>query len=209
MKNADEFWDNVDIRGEEECWIWQSYVDKRSGYGQATWLGKKHNAHRIAYITAYNCIIPDDIQVCHSCDNRVCCNPNHLWLGTSKENTWDKMSKGRHGNTSIVINWSIVHYIRSKYANSIMSTRDLSREIGITDHAISLIIRNKSWHDPNYIPSIPDPSSRARCAKINWDIAREIRTLYSNGMKYIDIANRFNISRDIVEGVVRNLTWKE
>lgn len=76
----------------EGCWMWVAYKD-RKGYGK---FGHKKGtlAHRFSYIL-HNGKIPKGMQVCHSCDNPSCVNPNHLWVGTNRDNQMDCISKGR------------------------------------------------------------------------------------------------------------------
>jgi len=65
------------------------------GYGKLNWCGRRDLlAHRVAFELAYG-VIPWDMSVCHDCDNPVCCNPEHLWMGTAADNSLDMLAKGR------------------------------------------------------------------------------------------------------------------
>lgn len=96
---TDRFWEKVDKRGPDDCWLWTASCDKK-GYGAFT-LPDGHIgiAHRFSYELHYGPIPEGEgyhgTCVLHECDNPPCCNPKHLFLGTAKDNAIDMWEKGR------------------------------------------------------------------------------------------------------------------
>ena len=89
------FWSKVDISNNiDDCWEWRASFGFRD-YGKIR-IGPTYvAAHRVAYYIT-NGAFNESLNVCHSCDNPKCCNPNHLFLGTQSDNNFDKIQKGRH-----------------------------------------------------------------------------------------------------------------
>lgn len=82
----------VDANG---CWLWQGNKAV-NGYGQTNYRDKTRIIHRVMFgLVKGPHPVPADRDVCHSCDVKVCCNPNHLWLGTRQDNHADMFAKGR------------------------------------------------------------------------------------------------------------------
>lgn len=77
-----------------KCWEWNGHLNSR-GYGLFRLKGKDVFAHRVSYLFEYG-ELPDDMFVCHKCDNPKCIRPDHLFLGTQKDNMADCRSKGRN-----------------------------------------------------------------------------------------------------------------
>lgn len=81
------------INPENGCWEWHRGLIY--GYGQYTHNYKNYRAHRFSWLL-FNGPLPDNFYVCHTCDNRKCVNPQHLWLGNAKDNYLDCKEKNRH-----------------------------------------------------------------------------------------------------------------
>lgn len=75
------------------CHIWQAST-KPNGYGQLTFRMRRVMAHRVAWIARHGPIRPG-LEVCHRCDERRCCNPDHLYLGSHAENMAEMKTKRR------------------------------------------------------------------------------------------------------------------
>lgn len=85
------------IQFTETCWIWDT--QQKHGYGQLRAFGKLYRAHRFSYELHFG-PIPEGLFVCHKCDNPPCVNPDHLFLGTAKDNIQDMIAKGRRPDIS-------------------------------------------------------------------------------------------------------------
>ena len=91
---SEKLWSRVDIQGSDDCWEWR-HSKAREGYGRIKHgRTQEFRAHRVSW-ELVNGPIPDGLVVCHKCDNPPCCNPNHLFLGTRRDNHRDMLVKGR------------------------------------------------------------------------------------------------------------------
>jgi hypothetical protein len=164
------FWSKVDRSNPEGCWEWKGRLNE-FGYGQFYHEGTCKHAHRISYLLTYK-ELPDNLFVCHKCDNPPCVNPAHLWLGTPKGNTQDSINKGRNtlvknrgtGGRAVVngnipesrlyssytnfakkLNPSKVRTIRYLYSTKQYTYKDIAKIYEVTPSAIAGVIRQKTW----------------------------------------------------------------
>jgi len=135
---------------QEGCWDWKGCIH-RSGYAPMLFLnpGQQKNAHIVSWIL-HNGEVPKGLWVLHKCDNRKCTNPEHLFLGTAKDNTDDKDRKNRgnhaHGesHTHAILTVEKVKEIRKKLSMGITMKR-LSEEYNISSGALYAIKKNTTW----------------------------------------------------------------
>jgi len=148
-RRRQSFWTRVDVRRVDECWPWLSNVDMY-GYGKAYDPDRKATvrAHRQAWVEAEG-EIPHGLCVCHRCDNRTCCNPNHLFLGTNEENSFDRHEKQRdargEGHGMARLTEPQVLEIRRLYASGRWTLEKLGQRFGVDTSNIWLIVNRKKW----------------------------------------------------------------
>lgn len=148
----ERFWEKVDKKGEDECWIWKGATNMKGdrGYGVINIDGKMALSHRVSW-SILNGNIPEDKCVLHRCDNPKCVNPYHLWIGTAKDNGIDCSNKGRKpsfagelcGNS--ILTWVEVNGIREEYKNGNTTQLSLARKYGISKSEIYSILKNERW----------------------------------------------------------------
>jgi hypothetical protein len=152
-KNTPEnFWDQVEPV-DSGCYEWTGKMEK-SGYGRVSWYGKKRLAHRVAmFLSSRLADLDTKLLVLHRCDNRKCCNPRHLFLGTHSDNTCDAVSKGRQfmpdnrgarsGNAKLTL--AQADEIRTKYAHGYGSQHKIAAEYGVSQMVISKVVRGVTY----------------------------------------------------------------
>lgn len=151
-KDVKRFWSKVAISPDfTKCWEWQRPTV--GGYGIIAIGGRKGRmiyAHRFSYEIAHG-EIPNEMKVLHECDNPICVNPAHLFLGTQADNMRDMNRKGRHAdvkgekNRFHKLTAEQVRYVRNRFATGAATRKELAVEMGVTTFAIQCIINRKTW----------------------------------------------------------------
>lgn len=146
------FWMRVNKKGpfhkalRSRCWEWVGYLN--SGLPALKVKGQMTVAARFCYQLHFG-EISDGLLVCHHCDNPLCMNPAHLFLGSPADNMRDKVSKHRQTKGEAVNTAKLrapqVLEIRKLYAEGRYSQVELALHYGVTQASISAIILRKNW----------------------------------------------------------------
>jgi hypothetical protein len=148
---SERFWGKVFKT--ETCWIWMACC-LPTGYGKFGIGSKKDGsrgtigAHRMAWMLEYG-EIPDGMWVLHRCDHPWCVRPNHLWLGTVKDNMRDASEKGRvriphyRGEKNHKAKLTVADVITIRKSSA--RTSKLVRAFGISDVQVNNIRSRRSW----------------------------------------------------------------
>ena len=139
------FFKYVDRSG--ECWVWTGWRTCK-GYGSIRLNGKNAAAHRVSW-EIHNGPIPGGLFVLHHCDNPPCVRPEHLFVGTAKDNTHDMIGKSRHAHGerhhARKLNPESVRAIRARYAVGGVSMASLAAEYGVWLLSIQNVIHGRTW----------------------------------------------------------------
>lgn len=139
LHDTELFWSHV-VRNEspEECWAWSGTI--RDGYGRTYYRGRSESASRVSWLI-HQGPIPDGLFVLHSCDNRPCTNPKHLFLGTNDDNMADMGRKGRNGR-KLTMEQAV--QIKARLRAGQLQT-EIAKEFGVTKSCIQAISSGRLW----------------------------------------------------------------
>lgn len=150
QKDIDRFCSKL-IKTSTDCWEYSGAKDA-DGYGMFWFQGKTKGAHQFSARYLGNMILQPGNHVCHSCDNPPCCNPNHLFVGSSQMNTADRQAKGRTVKGSqvgtSVYSEDIIKKIKDAYKTRTHYRgiiKDLSQEFNVSYGVVWTCCRNQGW----------------------------------------------------------------
>lgn len=147
-----------------ECWEWQGST--RRGYGRlivgsrSDGTRRSESAHRLSYLISIGSI-PDGMEVCHKCDNPLCINPAHLFVGTKKENAADRDRKGRNivftgeEQPRAKLTKKAVQDARWERAFRGTSFQKLANKYGVTKKTMQNAVKGITWRCVLYMPEPP------------------------------------------------------
>jgi hypothetical protein len=197
---AERLWAKVDKNGPTPahcpelgpCWVWIGKT-KSHGYGQIRYQEKGIGTHRVAWSLTHGSI-PDGLFVCHKCDNPPCCNPSHLFLGTTTENQQDASRKGRNGmQRHPDRHWTKLH----------------------PGLAAELTGGEKHWmhgrSDLSPAKRYPERLVRGEAvctAKLTADQVLAIRQRAAEGASFYRLSKEWNLHRSTVRSIVNRSSWR-
>lgn len=153
------FWEGVNILDPEDCWEWKRGVNHKTEIGKygVMWAnGYKHKCHRFALSLKLGRPIKDGMLACHTCDNPTCCNPDHLYEGTHKDNWRDCFERGRvnkekgEDRYNAVLTPEKVRFIRDNFSSNRgcdgkLTGVALAKQFGVGPTMISSIVKRHRW----------------------------------------------------------------
>lgn len=139
QKDIERFWNRVDVRGPDECWL----VRSKSSYSYGAFRvdGKSVRGNRFAWLITHG--DPGTQHVLHECDNPRCVNPRHLFLGTQSENMRDMARKKRH--PVFRLDAERAREIRALFAAGGVTKAELARRFKVEWMSIHKVVRGESW----------------------------------------------------------------
>ena len=169
------FWSKVDECGPDECWEFAAVGT--DGYGKFWYRGRSVHASRMSYELTHE-PVPDDMCVCHKCDNPRCVNPSHLFLGSNRDNSQDMLSKNRAaiGNE---------HWTRKRPEK----------------------VRRGDQHVSRTNPECLRRGSRHPNSKLNEDAVKAIRQRAESGETLTSLAREFGVTPTTTCSIVKRKTW--
>lgn len=206
--SEERFWRRVNKNTDSGCWEWSGSLTKK-GYGFFKVNKENVPTHRFSWALHFG-EIPDGLYVCHTCDNRKCCNPERLFLGTQFDNMQDMVRKGRNANVKgdknprATLTESNVIEIRNMW-DSGSSIKDLSFMFSSPKTTINNIVSGNTW---KHLPLCKRKPSNRGSSLSELDVL-EMRRLYSFGISSTLIGKMFRLTQQQAWKVVNYWSWKE
>jgi len=200
------FWKNVKIDDLLGCWLWTG-AKINSGYGTVKIDGKRYLVHRYSWELAKG-EIPDEMYICHTCDVKLCVQPDHLFLGNQKDNMSDASAKGRlpKGEQHYISKLTPAILLEcGKLVKQGVTYRELAQKYGASPSAINNALLGRSWKHLEF----KGYTKARKHAKLTEDEVRRIRKIRKTGLSYKKIGNIFGVNHGTIFHIIKRNTWKE
>jgi hypothetical protein len=190
------------------CWRWMGSFSMN--YGCISVRCKPWMAHRYSYYLHNGCInVPSDKHICHKCDNKECSNPEHLYLGTAKDNAkdvWDRGLKTKKPPKEKQCNISPCYECVKHHKKCVMNGDKCQYCI---DNNTECVIKEYTPTSGCFTSETASGENNGR-AKLTWDDVNIIRQRHKAGLKYGELkkmAEEYEISYIAIQKIVANKTW--
>lgn len=182
---------------ESGCWIWSGSVGGQQGYGRISLIingvTKYRYVHRHMYELTYGAIA-EGACVCHKCDVPLCCNPNHLFVGTQYDNMQDKVKKGRQLKGSTHPNSDIDEDIARRILTSPLPKSEIASLYNVSYNIVDKIKEGLTW---THLKSTTVSSSNIT-HKLSHAEITQIRTMRKDGATLKELAAKFNVKHTTI-----------
>jgi hypothetical protein len=137
------------VVGLDNCWLWTGHRTVY-GYGMVHYQGKQQYVHRLSY-ELFNGEFPKNMNICHKCDVKLCLNPDHLFIGTQKDNIHDMIRKERNSrgerHVGAVLTEAAVHFIREHYKpkHPELGFQAMGRKFGVDGETVRDAYVRRTW----------------------------------------------------------------
>ena len=178
------------------CHLWTGAITMRNMYGSFSVLGHTIKAHRMAWILVNNRDIPKGLCICHKCDNPTCVNPEHLFLGTFKDNNRDMINKGRNINGNAKLKEQDICKIYTLYDKG-FRTETIAKRFKISISSCQRIVSGTQWikvfkkHKRTY--KSPDYFKRHQVFRIY--------KLCSMGLTNVEVGKLFDVTSSAISSI--------
>jgi hypothetical protein len=141
-RTLERFWNKV--RMQEDCWLWVASTS--TGYGDFYYRGRDVRAHRFSYELVHG-PIPKGKLLCHTCDNTLCVNPSHMYVGDHRTNAVDAFLRGQNGSGEKHPNAKLTEAQVKEILQSRLSQKELSRIYSVSEQTINNVVHRKHYKE--------------------------------------------------------------
>lgn len=205
------FWSKVDkSRGHgpwKDCWVWTAGQKNPEGYGgfYVRQVDNTVTCHKLAFLIAHNFglhDLPKGVVVRHLCNNPQCVRPDHLAIGTHKDNSQDMVKAGNsiHGekNWRCSVTAETVYAIRADWMTGGFSQTELAKKYDTTLSVVQAVVTNRTWKDPNYTP----PTHSGKRHKFSSETIEQVKRMKADGKSLAEITAATGVKTSQIYNIV-------
>jgi IS30 family transposase len=191
------------------CWLTDVKIDV-NGRPRLSFNNKSLIFARVVY-EVYKGDFPKNLFICHTCDNPLCVNPDHLYVGTSTDNGRNKKRRNRQAKGSKIgmskLTEDQVTKIKELLLEGQLSFRQIAEMFGVTSGTIGVINKGKSWNHVNVSNSTIVSDRSKKNFKLDEEKVRRIKELINEGMSSTQISKQFGVSGSAISEIKNNKSW--